>query len=90
MNKTLTIAQTLEIAAKTREHGIIPEFSFVLGGPDAPAADWALPISPMPGEAARVGRSDDGPDRRSPRHALAAATREGDRMTRRAGRRSSR
>jgi anaerobic magnesium-protoporphyrin IX monomethyl ester cyclase len=35
-NKTLTTAQTLEVAARTREHGIIPEFSFVLGGPDDP------------------------------------------------------
>ena len=39
MNKTLTTAQTLEIARRTREHGIIPEFSFVLGGPDDPAAE---------------------------------------------------
>ncbi|HEX8903290.1 MAG TPA: radical SAM protein, partial [Longimicrobiaceae bacterium] len=39
MNKTLTVAQTEEIAAKTREHGIVPEFSFVLGGPDDPAAE---------------------------------------------------
>jgi len=39
MNKTLTTAQTLELAARTREHGIIPEFSFVLGGPDDPAAE---------------------------------------------------
>lgn len=36
MNKKLTVAQTLEVAAKTREHGIIPEFSFVLGDPDEP------------------------------------------------------
>jgi radical SAM superfamily enzyme YgiQ (UPF0313 family) len=36
MDKKLTTAQTLEIAAKTREHGIIPEFSFVLGDPDEP------------------------------------------------------
>ncbi len=36
MNKKLTTAQTLEVAAKTREHGIIPEFSFVLGDPDEP------------------------------------------------------
>src|SRR5690606_41520286 len=27
MNKKLTTAQTLEVAARTREHGIIPEFS---------------------------------------------------------------
>lgn len=39
MNKQLTIEQTLEIAARTREHGIVPEFSFVLGGPDDPAAE---------------------------------------------------
>ena len=39
MNKTLTIAQTLELAARTREHDIVPEFSFVLGGPDDPAAE---------------------------------------------------
>jgi len=36
MDKKLTIAQTLEVAARTREHGIIPEFSFVLGDPDEP------------------------------------------------------
>ena len=36
MNKKLTTAQTLEIAARSREHGIIPEFSFVLGDPDEP------------------------------------------------------
>ncbi|MFW6078219.1 MAG: B12-binding domain-containing radical SAM protein [Gemmatimonadota bacterium] len=36
MNKNLTTEQTLEVAARTREHGIIPEFSFVLGGPDEP------------------------------------------------------
>jgi hypothetical protein len=36
MDKKLTTAQTLEIAARTREHGIIPEFSFVLGDPDEP------------------------------------------------------
>jgi radical SAM superfamily enzyme YgiQ (UPF0313 family) len=36
MNKKLTTAQTLEIATRAREHGIIPEFSFVLGDPDEP------------------------------------------------------
>jgi anaerobic magnesium-protoporphyrin IX monomethyl ester cyclase len=36
MGKKLTTAQTLEIAARTREHGIVPEFSFVLGDPDEP------------------------------------------------------
>lgn len=35
MNKggTLTPAMTLEMAARTKEYGIIPEFSFVLGNP---------------------------------------------------------
>lgn len=39
MSKDLTTDQTLEIAARTREHGIIPEFSFVLGGPEDPAGE---------------------------------------------------
>jgi len=39
MNKKLTTAQTLEIAARTREYDIIPEFSFVLGGPDDPEGE---------------------------------------------------
>jgi anaerobic magnesium-protoporphyrin IX monomethyl ester cyclase len=36
MQKGITTAQTAAIAAKTREHGIIPEFSFVFGDPDEP------------------------------------------------------
>jgi hypothetical protein len=36
MNKRITTAQVLEVAARTREHGIIPEFSFVFGDPDEP------------------------------------------------------
>lgn len=36
MNKKLTTAQTLEIAARAKRFGIIPEFSFVLGDPDEP------------------------------------------------------
>ena len=36
MNKHITTAQVLEVAAKTREYGIIPEFSFVFGDPDDP------------------------------------------------------
>lgn len=36
MNKKLTTEQTLEVAAKTREYGIIPEFSFMLGDPENP------------------------------------------------------
>jgi radical SAM superfamily enzyme YgiQ (UPF0313 family) len=36
MNKGITTAQIEEVAARTREHGIIPEFSFVFGDPDEP------------------------------------------------------
>lgn len=36
MNKGTTTEQIMTVAAKTREHGIIPEFSFVFGDPDAP------------------------------------------------------
>lgn len=36
MKKGITIEQILEAAARTREHGIIPEFSFVFGDPDEP------------------------------------------------------
>ena len=36
MNKGTTTAQILEVAARARVHGIIPEFSFVLGGPHEP------------------------------------------------------
>jgi anaerobic magnesium-protoporphyrin IX monomethyl ester cyclase len=39
MNKKTTTAQITEVAAKTREHGIIPEFSFVFGDPDEPEAE---------------------------------------------------
>jgi hypothetical protein len=36
MNKGITTAQILAVAAKTRQHGIIPEFSFIFGDPDEP------------------------------------------------------
>jgi anaerobic magnesium-protoporphyrin IX monomethyl ester cyclase len=36
MKKGITTEQVLEAAARTREHGIIPEFSFVFGDPDEP------------------------------------------------------
>jgi len=36
MNKKITTAQVLEVAARSRVHGIIPEFSFVFGDPDDP------------------------------------------------------
>ena len=39
MNKRLTTAETLELAGRCRTHGIIPEFSFVLGGPDNPESE---------------------------------------------------
>jgi anaerobic magnesium-protoporphyrin IX monomethyl ester cyclase len=39
MNKKVTTDQTLELAAKTRRFGIIPEFSFVVGNPQDPVGD---------------------------------------------------
>ena len=39
MNKGTTTAQILEVAARTREHGIIPEFSFVFGDPVDPEGE---------------------------------------------------
>lgn len=36
MNKGTTTAQIAHTAAKCREHGIVPEFSFVFGDPDEP------------------------------------------------------
>ena len=36
MNKGTTTDQIVAVAATTREHGIIPEFSFVFGDPDEP------------------------------------------------------
>jgi radical SAM superfamily enzyme YgiQ (UPF0313 family) len=36
MGKGITTAQILEVAARTRDHGIIPEFSFVFGDPQEP------------------------------------------------------
>jgi hypothetical protein len=39
MNKGTTTAQILDVAARSREHGIIPEFSFVFGDPDEPAQE---------------------------------------------------
>jgi anaerobic magnesium-protoporphyrin IX monomethyl ester cyclase len=36
MNKKITTAQILEVAARAREHGIVPEFSFIFGDPDEP------------------------------------------------------
>ena len=39
MNKRITSEQTLELAARIRHFGIIPEFSFVLGNPEDPEGD---------------------------------------------------
>ena len=39
MSKGITTAQIEEVAARTRQHGIIPEFSFVFGDPDEPARE---------------------------------------------------
>jgi len=39
MNKGTTTEQILEVANRTREYGIIPEFSFVFGDPDEPDAE---------------------------------------------------
>ena len=39
MNKRITAEQTLELAARIRHFGIVPEFSFVVGSPIAPAED---------------------------------------------------
>lgn len=39
MNKQLTTAQTLELAARLRTFGIVPEFSFVFGNPRDPEGD---------------------------------------------------
>jgi anaerobic magnesium-protoporphyrin IX monomethyl ester cyclase len=36
---TMTPEKTLSIAAKTREYGIVPEFSFIVGNPPDPEAD---------------------------------------------------
>lgn len=39
MNKHLTTTQTLELAARVRRFGIVPEFSFVVGNPRNPERD---------------------------------------------------
>jgi len=36
MRKGTRVEHTLEVAARCREHGVIPEFSFILGGPEDP------------------------------------------------------
>jgi len=44
MNKRVTTDQTLELAAKTRKFGIVPEFSFVVGNPQDPEGDTQATI----------------------------------------------
>jgi radical SAM superfamily enzyme YgiQ (UPF0313 family) len=39
MNKQLTTRETLELAARIRQFGIVPEFSFVVGNPRDPERD---------------------------------------------------
>jgi anaerobic magnesium-protoporphyrin IX monomethyl ester cyclase len=39
MHKGTTVEHTFEVAARCREYGVIPEFSFVLGGPDDPEGE---------------------------------------------------
>jgi anaerobic magnesium-protoporphyrin IX monomethyl ester cyclase len=39
MRKGSRVNQTLEAAARCREYGVIPEFSFVLGGPEDPEGE---------------------------------------------------
>jgi radical SAM superfamily enzyme YgiQ (UPF0313 family) len=39
MNKRITTDQIAEVAARARQHGIIPEFSFIFGDPDEPARE---------------------------------------------------
>jgi anaerobic magnesium-protoporphyrin IX monomethyl ester cyclase len=39
MRKGSRVEHTFEVARRCREHGVIPEFSFVLGGPEDPAGE---------------------------------------------------
>jgi radical SAM superfamily enzyme YgiQ (UPF0313 family) len=39
MHKGAKVEQTLEVARRFRENGIVPEFSFVLGGPEDPEGE---------------------------------------------------
>ncbi len=44
MHKQLRAEQTLELAARIRRFGIVPEFSFVVGNPEDPEGDSRLTI----------------------------------------------
>lgn len=39
MRKGSKVSHTYEVAARCREYGVVPEFSFVLGGPDDPVGE---------------------------------------------------
>ena len=39
MRKGSKVEHTLEVAARSREYGVVPEFSFVLGGPEDPEGE---------------------------------------------------
>jgi radical SAM superfamily enzyme YgiQ (UPF0313 family) len=39
MHKGTKVEQTFEVARRSREYGVIPEFSFVLGGPEDPEGE---------------------------------------------------
>jgi radical SAM superfamily enzyme YgiQ (UPF0313 family) len=39
MGKGAGVSSTFEVASRAREYGVIPEFSFVLGGPDDPEGE---------------------------------------------------
>jgi hypothetical protein len=45
MSKRLTTAEIVEVARRTREFGIIPEFSFVFGDPDEPERELERTLS---------------------------------------------
>lgn len=44
MQKGARVEQTLEVAARLRENGVTPEFSFVLGGPEDPEGETEVTL----------------------------------------------
>lgn len=45
MQKGITTEQVMEVAARSRDHGIVPEFSFVFGDPDDPEREIDITLS---------------------------------------------
>ena len=45
MKKGSKVDHTFEVAARCRENGVIPEFSFVLGGPEDPEGEIEKTLS---------------------------------------------